>query len=386
MNTYEKGTFGYDLQYLSARGSMIVLQSDDAQAQLIVSPGYQGKVFTSTAQGPEGRSLGFVNYKVFESGELNEHMNGYGGENRLWIGPEGGCFSIFFKPGVTQVYDHWFTPPPFDTEPWQVLDSAGKEVRMEKEMQVSNYLGSRLHLNVQRRVSLLEATGIQTALGIIPGEKVKTVAYATENSLTNLNDYAWTAETGTVCIWMLDMFRPAPRALTIVPFIRGDEKELGVVATTAYFGEIPAGRYREKDGCVFLKTDGKYRSKIGLNSKRTQAIAGNYDPDSQHLIVTTFDVDREAVYLNQEWNPEKDPLRGDVFNAYNDGPLDDGSIMGPFLELESGSPAALIAPGESLIHNHHVFHFVGEEAALSAITETLFGIPAKELALFLPHA
>lgn len=371
MNTYEKGTFGYDLQYLSEKGSMLVLQSDDAQAQVIVSPGYQGKVFTSTAQGPEGKSLGFVNYKVFEAAAPNEHMNGYGGENRLWIGPEGGRFSVFFKPGVEQTYDHWFTPAPFDTEPWQTLASDRKTVRMEKEMQVSNYLGSRLHLKVHRKVSLLDAAGIHAALGISAGENVRTVAYATQNSLTNLDGYAWTPQTGTVCIWMLDMFRTAPRAVTIVPFVRGDEKELGLVATTAYFGEIPAGRYREQDGCVFLKTDGKFRSKIGLNSKRTKAIAGNYDPDAGHLTVTTFDADPNAVYLNQEWNPEKNPLEGDVFNAYNDGPLDDGSIMGPFLELESGSPAALLKPGESLIHNHNVFHFVGEETALGGIMETL---------------
>jgi hypothetical protein len=374
MNTYKKGSFGYDLHYLSEKDDMLVLLSDDTQAQIIVSPGYQGKVFTSTAQGLEGKSLGFVNYKVFESGELNEHMNGYGGENRLWIGPEGGCFSIFFKPGVAQVYDNWFTPKPLDTEPWQVLASDRKTVRMEKEMHVSNYLGSRLHLKVQRKITLLEACEINSALGITSDEKVNAVAYSTENSLTNLNDYAWTPETGTVSIWMLDMFRTAPQAVTIVPFIRGDDKELGLVATTAYFGEIPADRYCEKEGCVFLKTDGKYRSKIGLNNKRTKAIAGNYDPDSGHLTVATFDVDREAAYLNQEWNPEKHPLVGDVFNGYNDGPLDDGSIMGPFLELESSSPAALLNPGESLVHHHNVFHFVGEGAPLSAIMETLFGI------------
>ena len=151
-------------------------------------------------------------------------MNGYGGENRLWIGPEGGRFYVFFKPGVEQTYDHWFTTAPFDTEPWQTLASDRKTVRMEKEMQVSNYLGSRLHLKVHRKVSLLDAAGIHAALGISAGENVRTVAYATQNSLTNLDGYAWTPQTGTVCIWMLDMFRTAPRAVTIVPFVRGDEK------------------------------------------------------------------------------------------------------------------------------------------------------------------
>jgi hypothetical protein len=380
MNTYEKGTFGYDLQYLTKTDSPIVLTSNDKQAQIIVSAKYQAKVFTSTAEGAEGKSLGFLNYKVFESNEINEHMNGYGGENRLWIGPEGGSFSVFFKPGVEQVYDNWFTPPPIDREPWDIVEQQTKSVALEKEMDVDNYLGSRLHLKVYRKVQLLEPADMQSALGIVPNGKVKTVAYTTENTLTNLNDFAWTRETGTICIWMLDMFNTAPGALTFVPYVIGDEKELGVIATSNYYGEIPADRYKERDnGLVFLKTDGKYRSKIGLNVKRTQSIAANYDPASKHLTIATFDKDPNAVYLNQEWNPDKDPMIGDVLNAYNDGPLDDGSIMGPFLELESDSPAALLAPNETLRHHHNVFHFVGEDTDLSAITEALFGISIQEL-------
>ncbi|MDR1937650.1 MAG: hypothetical protein LBQ73_04010 [Tannerellaceae bacterium] len=381
MKTYEKGTFGYDLQYLSGKDeSLVVLTSDDGQAQLIVSPKYQAKVFTSTVDGLDGKSLGYLNYKVLDSNELFEHMNGYGGENRLWIGPEGGRYSIFFKPGVKQIYDHWFTPKPLDTEPWAAFSPEKRTVVIEKEMWVDNYLGSRFHMKLGRKIRLCESSEIKSMLGIIPHEKVKTLAYATENSLTNLNDFAWTKDTGTVCIWMLDMFNTEPGSFSIVPYTTGDEQTLGVVATTDYFGAIPADRYKDNgNGLVFLKTDGKFRSKIGLNVKRTKAIAANYSPASGQLIVVTFDVDRNAPYLNQEWDPGKDPLVGDALNAYNDGPLDDGSIMGPFLELESGSPAALLSPNKSLHHNHNVFHFVGDDAGLTPITELLFGVPVKEL-------
>ena len=248
-----------------------------------------------------------------------------------------------------------------------------------KEMEADNYLGSRFRLRINRSVTLLDADGIKNALGIIPNEEVKTVAYATDNSLTNLNDFEWNSSTGTVCIWMLDMFNVGPRALTFVPFIEGDEAELGPVATSDYFGPIPKERYTEYGNLVFLKTDGKFRSKIGLSSSRTKGIAANYDPDTRHLVIATFDMDPNAPYLNQEWNPEKNPMIGDVMNAYNDGPLDDGSIMGPFLELESDSPAALLKPGEKLDHRHSVFHFTGSEQMLSEITQNLFGIGINQL-------
>ena len=100
---YEKGTFGYDLNYLSEKdGGLIVLKSEDEKAQVILSAKYQGKVFTSTANGLEGNSHGFVNYNFFDAGIVDEHMNGFGGEDRFWLGPEGGKYSVYFEQGKEQ--------------------------------------------------------------------------------------------------------------------------------------------------------------------------------------------------------------------------------------------------------------------------------------------
>ncbi|MDR2765121.1 MAG: hypothetical protein LBB90_08840 [Tannerella sp.] len=375
----EKGTFGYDLHYLSQRDSLVVLSADGGRAQVIVSPGYQAKVFTSTADGAEGKSLGFVNYKVFESGVIDEHMNGYGGENRFWLGPEGGRYSVFFRPDAEQVYANWHTPGPVDTEPWEAVYVDRRTVSLKKEMEVTNYPGAVLKLRADRNISIVETPEIQFGLGISLQAGVKAVAYTTENRIVNLNDFAWTDTTGTICIWILDMFNTAPRAVTLIPFREGSESELGKIVTSDYFGEIPADRLKIKKNVIFLKTDGKYRSKLGLNSRRTLSLAGNYDPDAGRLTVITYDVDRDAVYLSQEWNPAKDPLTGDAMNAYNDGPLDDGSIMGPFLELESVSPAAFLQPMQSLDHRHTVYHFLGGEKELSPLTEKLFGVTVQEI-------
>jgi len=380
MKDYAKGTFGYDLNYLSQKDdSLIVLSGDGGQSKIIVSAKYQAKVFTSTADGLDGVSMGFVNYKFFDAGKVDEHMNGFGGENRFWLGPEGGKYSVFFKPDSQQIYDNWHTPKPFDIEPWTVTFANSEKVSFKKEMEVTNYLGNRLKLQVDRSIALIERPEIESGLKIQLNPNVKAVGYKTDNVITNRNDFEWTKETGTVCIWMLDMFNPAPHAFTFVPYNEGDSTELGKVVTSNYFGEIPADRLKITDRMIFLKTDGDYRSKIGLNAKRTQSMAGNYDPDSKRLTIITFDVEKDSTYLSQEWNPEKNPLTGDAMNAYNDGPLADGSIMGPFLELESVSPAAFLKPMVSLSHKHTVYHFVGDEAGLSSITEKLFGISIRDL-------
>ena len=380
MDEYAKGTFGYDLNYLSQQDDkLIVLSCDGGKSQLIVSAKYQAKVFTSTADGLDGVSTGFVNYKFFDAGLIDEHMNGFGGENRFWLGPEGGQFSVYFKKETEQVFDNWHTPPPIDIESWEVVSANSEKVSFKKEMVVTNYLGNQFKLRADRAVAIIEKSAIASALNIELKPNVKALGYTTDNTIVNLNDFEWTEATGTICIWMLDMFNPAPDAVTFIPFIEGDETALGTVVTSDYFDEIPADRLKIRGNMIFLKTDGKFRSKLGLNAKRTKAIAGNYDPASKRLTITTFDVDRDAVYLSQEWNPAKNPLLGDAMNAYNDGPLADGSIMGPFLELESVSPAAFLKPMQSLKHRHTVYHFIGEETDLNLITEKLFGISIDKI-------
>lgn len=373
-NNFEKGTFGYDLKYLSEKDSLIVLKSDNGEAQVIVSAKYQAKVFTSTASGVEGKSLGFVNYRFFDSEVVDEHMNGFGGENRLWLGPEGGQYSIYFEPGKEQVFDNWHTPKAIDIETWKIVSATDKEAVMQKDMELTNYLGTCLKVQAHRTVSLISDKQITKDLGMDLPAGVKVVAYATNNIITNKNDFEWTPKTGTICIWMLDMFIPSDSAVTFIPFNAGEEKTLGKIATTNYFGEIPSNRLKIEADFLFLKTDGKYRSKLGMNAKRTKAIAANYDPISKRLTITTFENTPSGTYLNQEWNPKKNPLVGDALNAYNDGPLEDGSIMGPFLELESCSPAAFLKSGESLSHYHNVYHFVGDEAGLSVIAQKWIGV------------
>src|SRR5690554_5500516 len=161
---YEAGTFGYDLNYLSEKDSLIVLKSDNGKAQVIVSAKYQAKVFTSTANGLEGKSHGFVNYRFFDAGVVDEHMNGFGGEDRFWLGPEGGQFSIYFEPGAEQVYDNWHTPKAIDIEEWEINNSTDKEAVLSKYMELKNYQGTVMHIDVERRISLFSEADITQAL------------------------------------------------------------------------------------------------------------------------------------------------------------------------------------------------------------------------------
>ena len=127
---FSKGTFGYDVEFLSKHQETVVLRN--ANAMLAVCPGYQGRVMTSTSGGEAGMSFGWLNYDLIESGEILDHINPVGGEDRFWLGPEGGQFSIFFKKGDEFNLDHWQTPAPIDTETYDIVSQSENSVTFEK--------------------------------------------------------------------------------------------------------------------------------------------------------------------------------------------------------------------------------------------------------------
>ena len=80
------------------------------------------------------------------------------------------------------------------------------------------------------------------------------------------------------------------------------------------------------------------------------------------------------------WELQDEPYKGDVVNSYNDGPVEDGSIMGPFYEIETSSPGAALQPKESMKHVQRIIHFQGEEAELAKIVRKLFDLELKDIA------
>lgn len=372
---YKEGQFGFDLQFLQKHDSVLILSNESGLGQIIVSPKYQGKVFTSTASGPDGKSFGWVNYKAFTA-EIDPHMNAYGGEDRLWLGPEGGPFSLYFENSKEMVYDHWKTPAAIDTEAWKLIAADGSSAKMEKNTQIKNYAGTSLDIKLNRDVKVLSSSQIESDLGIQLTDPIKSVGFSTVNSITNIGQQAWTKETGAPCLWSLDMFMPTDSTVILVPY---EESGTGKVATTDYFGEIEKDRITLKNGVLYFKADGKSRGKLGLSPNRAKTIAGSYDLANGILTVTKFSIDPSKTYLNQEWTTKKDPFVGDAVNAYNDGPLADGGQMGPFYEIESVSPAAFLNPSEKLEHTHNVYHFVGDKEQLSSLLKKLFNISVQDI-------
>jgi hypothetical protein len=376
---HAKGSFGYDRDFIKKQdSSAVILQS--GESQIIFSPKYQAKVFTSTATGDTGTSFGWINYKAFDA-PLNPHMNAYGGENRIWVGPEGGKFSFFFPAGSQMDLSTWKTPAAFDSESWTVTAHTDSSVNCQKAMQLTNYAGNLFSLVVDRQIRILDRAAIDSSLSLSPDSTVRVVGYQTTNTMTNTGAEAWTTSIGAPNVWLLDMQKTSPATTIVIPYtILGGANPV----TRDYFGEIPDDRIKCTGGVVFFKADGKRRSKLGVHSSQVKPVLGSYDAQNHILTVNLYDVDTAAQYLDQEWRPTGAPFVGDAVHTYNDGPLPNGTQMGPFYELESASPALFLAPGQSHTHHHAVFHFTGPEAGLNAIAEKVLGVSLDQIKQALP--
>jgi hypothetical protein len=374
--------FKDDAAFLKAQTKAVVLTSADGLAQVAVNPDLQGRVMTSTAAGPGGLSFGWINRELLASGQTNLHMNAFGGEDRFWLGPEGGQFSIFFKQGDPFDLDHWFTPPPINEGAYDIVSQEADSIHFRKAMHLVNYSAAEFDLELSREVRILGADEVK-ALGVPVPNGVKMVAYASVNRITNTGASAWTKETGLLSVWILGMFNPSPATTIVIPFKAGPEAELGPVVNDAYFGKVPADRLivRDKDGVLFFSGDGKYRSKIGIAPRRVKPFAGSYDAEHKVLTIVHLTVPEGATdYVNSMWKIQEDPFAGDVVNSYNDGPASAGAKpLGPFYELESSSPAAALKPGETLVHVHTTIHFQGPEKGLDAIARAVLGVGLEDI-------
>lgn len=380
----EKG-FAGDVAFLGKHVETIVLGVDGGP-QVALVPAYQGRVMTSTTGSRAGDSalepsFGWINYELIESGKTVPHINVYGGEERFWLGPEGGQFSIFFPPGGKFELTDWQTPAVIDTEPFKVVEQNKRSVKFRHQARLTNYSRAEFELRIDRDVELVPIDQAQKSLGVDVGG-LQMVGYRSTNRVTNLGERAWTREGGLLSIWMLGMYRPGERTTVVIPFREGADEALGPVVNDAYFGKPPVERLVIGLGVVYFSGDGQFRSKIGLSPRRAKDVCGSWDADAGVLTVVKYAPPKKdsTEYVNSMWELQKEPYAGDVVNSYNDGPPEPGAKpLGPFYELETSSPALALNAGESAEHVQETYHFEGERAQLDAVARQVLGVSLEQI-------
>lgn len=374
-------SFADDVAFMKMYTDLIELVDPSGQGKVVVSAALQGRVMTSSSSGSEGRSYGWINRELFESGDTLEHINVYGGEERFWLGPEGGQYSIFFKEGSEFTLDDWYTPKSIDLEPFEVKNLTTRNVVFTKNASLVNYSGFKFDLGIERQVAVLSRQEAIRELGLTDLESIDAVAYRTTNTLTNKGEVDWRKDTGLLSIWLLGMFNHSPTTTVVIPYISGAESALGPAVNDTYFGKVPSDRLVVKEDVMYFKGDGEYRSKIGLTPVRAKDILGSYDASNGILTIVKYNKPEGVIdYVNSMWELQDKPYSGDVVNSYNDGaPAPGEPPLGPFYELETSSPALGLKSGESGTHQQLTCHFEGNSDQLTIISEKILGVSISEI-------
>ena len=383
--------FASDLAFLRSHTSPLLL-GEAPGPQIVVAPEYQGRVLTSTVGGDSAPSFGWLGRAAISSHARQPHMNVFGGEDRFWLGPEGGQFALYFKKGDAFDLAHWQTPEGFDWGPWDVVRQSPTDVQFRKRLSLRNYSDTPFEIEVNRTVRLLGQPDIVKALGIAPAPAIRAVAFESSNAVKNAGTVAWRPESGLVSTWILGMFNPSPATTIAIPYVQGPETRgsglgardsgLGPIVNDAYFGKVPADRLIVDPSAILFRGDGQFRSKIGLSPARATPVAGSYDATGHVLTLVQYTRPAGATrYVNSMWAVQQNPYGGDVINSYNDGPPAPGAApLGPFYELETSSPALGLAPAEEHVHVHRTIHLAGPEADLDAVARAVLKVSLAEIA------
>src|SRR5262249_4879136 len=197
------------------------------------------------------------------------------------------------------------------------------------------------------------------------------------SSVKNVGTNDWKKESGLLSIWLLGMMTPTDETKVMIPFSPGADARSQI--TDDYFGKIDPDRLLVKDSILFLRCDGKSRGKIGIAPGIAKPLAASFDFKRNILTILIPQVSKGEDYVNSKWEIQKQPFKGDVINAYNDGPLKDGSQLGPFYEIESSSPAKELKKGERLEYSQVTCHFQGNYNSLRQLAKYLLSVDLGEI-------
>ncbi|MBL8840572.1 MAG: hypothetical protein JNL90_03475 [Planctomycetes bacterium] len=356
-----EATFANDAAFLAEHADVVLLQAPGA-GPIAVSPALSGRVMTSAFR-PDAPGFGLVYREAIRGPRVARGFRNYGGEDRLWLAPEGGPCGLFFEPGARQELATWFVPPAMDGGPRSIVAQDATSITFRDRIALANAQGAAFALEIERRIDALSRAAIAELLGRELPAGVEVVGFRSTNALRELSARPL-ADHALIAPWVLGQFKPSPRTEVLFPF-RGDASAL----KSDYFGAVPADRLTvqlQPDGGVArFKADAQLRAKIGLSARGATGWIGAFDPVRHVLTLVRHTVaPLEARVPDCDWvDPNPRLAAGDVATSYN-------HFQEPrFFELESIGAALPAGPGGSVVHVHTTLHLAGDALLLAQLAK-----------------
>ena len=340
---------------------------------------------TSTAGGDaRARASAGSGARRSSSRARQPHMNVFGGEDRFWLGPEGGQFSLYFKKGDPFDLAHWQVPEGFDWGAWDVASQSPTAVQFRKRLSLRNYAGTPFEIDVDRTVRLLDRRRDRDApRDCTRRQRVRSVAFESSNTVTNAGSARMAAGVGAGVdrgFWGCSTRRRRPPS----PSLRqGPEATLGPDRQRRLLRQGP-GRSPGRQAA------GDLLPRRWAVPQQDRPLAGPGAAGRRQLRRGRSRADARAVHAAGRRRPLRQLDVGDSAGSRTRATSSTATTtarrpraqppLGPFYELETSSPALSLAPGERYTHVHRTFHLAGPEADLDAVARATLKIPLAEIA------
>ncbi len=354
--------------------SPAVLVGKHPGRRVVCAPALVGRVMSCTFDSAAGDALGWIGQDAISGKRSDPVFNNFGGEERIWFGPEGSQFGLHFTSSELKPSDYRVQPA-MSSQPYELVPSPAdrSQAVMQARVQISNLAGTTFHLQVRRVVSIVESCPF--SLGA--GEKVECIGFQSETTVRNVGGEAIRPETGLLSCWTPGLHPSSRGSVIIIPFNEGSNEELGPAIREDYIshlcphGRLPAESWCLADDYAAFKSDGNCRAKVSVARARAVNRLGSYNVETHELIINQFELYSELPYVGAYWRTlsASELLDGEAVSCYIDGPDENGAGGSNFYELETLSPALALASGEEFTHRNRVFHLRGDVRWIDAIAQ-----------------
>src|SRR5262249_45367806 len=142
------------------RQEPVVLTGREGNRVVLVAPGLVGRVLCTGFDGVGGQIASWIDEeqirKGFTAPTPGAQWANFGGEERLWFGPEGGRFGLFFPPEKDQKHGNYLVPEAMNSLAYRTDRGSGVEtsVTFSAPVRLVNYQNHPIDLHVTRQVEV----------------------------------------------------------------------------------------------------------------------------------------------------------------------------------------------------------------------------------------
>ena len=367
-----------------------LLQGDNKDQVVVVTPGLVGRVLASGMDGLEGLTDSWLSEEQLRKGLTPSRPNGQwasvGGDERLWLAPESGPHAFFMPQGTKQNFTDYTIPEVMNSDRFEVVDVSadGKSVTFRTTWSLTNYMGTRFDIEVTRQVELLEYCPYTAGLG----DQADFVGFESRTWVKNIGTKAWTADSGCVSIWTLGQWLSYPDSVVILPF---QKEGPGEAVCTEYFSTLapdsappPANLWSQQSDHLLVSGSGRAQTKMEIYGKRGVGRLAGVDVKNSTLNILDFDCYPRMDYVaSYEMSYQGDRYAGGSSSCFV---LSDQLGIPPFYELESCSPALFLQPGEQYCHRARTYKIRGKKNKIAAMCKRHFNADWQTLETFNQNA